>query len=289
MKNHGGMTVKPQLSELLSRTSHHEVQLTDSTRPTYVSNTDHMAARTLDLLVRETSIVNSELREVQQLPAPADSSVAANTTAVDFVERTVGPTAKNGLYGIPENYSATGLGFTTAVLGAVAIRPCAHEDGSRQAIAMQSALVHEQAHSTALPTRKIMMFDHKTIDEDGDDFMTYNYMASVGMQKHKISYDHDDDTLEFARIGSYLEEAFAEETASRYRADLYQNNDIDMPVVCSDDVIRSMPIRYFSIDERDPSYLCWISAAFAAHAVHLLSEYTGTDIYDLMTLSRDPA
>lgn len=290
MKNHEGVLPSLCAADLVAVTTHHEVQLENTHQLTYRSNLAASTARVQDVLSRQHSQLATEINQVEQLPPPAPEVVAVNDSILQFIEATIGDTARSGIYGMPDAYRPTSLGFTTPMLGAVAIRPPLQGAGARQAITMKAALAHEYAHTTALPTRKIIVIDHlTTYEESGETTSTPHESISFGMQKDKISYDRVNNTIELSTKNYFFEEAFAEETASRYRAMLYTHNDTHLASLCEDGKIRSMSIRYFSIDERDPSRLCLINSTFAAHALHLLSEHSGTDLYDLLVLSRDPA
>lgn len=288
MQNREAVPARLGPVDLLPNTSHHYLQLMDSSQLSYVSNLDRMTPRTLNLLRNKSGVLSSEIRRTKKLPPPTDFCITSNIDAIEFVESTIGPVANTGLYGTPENYNPTGLGYTSAILGSIAIRPCLDQPGSRQAIAAQSALVHEQAHSTAVTTRKVTLIDIVPSDDSDETWAITKSAISVGMQKNKIQYDRGNNTVEMTKQNCFLEEAFAEETASRYRASLHKNNNTTVEVACEDSATREMPVHYFSIGESDPSHVQWVASAFAAHAVHLLSEHSGIDMYDLMILSRDP-
>jgi hypothetical protein len=202
-------------------------------------------------------------------------------TARAFVESTIGPTPVGDIFWQP-NLTHDGLwGSHDIYSGATYVAEREYPSEDLRYMHEMAVLVHEFAHATGDTNAMSVIETHK--DTGGDKH--FDVLPRFGMFVNKI--EKSGDRLVTETQGVFFEEAFAEETAARWResfSPLSANKGLTATI--ND---REMPIRYidFAPTLGGSGYdLLYNYPAYAAHAIELVSQITGTDLYKLMVEAR---
>lgn len=151
---------------------------------------------------------------------------------------------------------------------------------------LTSKAVHEKAHETSFATRKVWAIQ---MPRGSDDYTT-SIQAEVGLRKSKIERKTGD--IDSTAIGSFFEEAFAEETATRWREEAIEQHKQNGHILLPTRLGFNLPLRYFnySLDASYPGGIMADSSfpAIAAHGLEILSKYSGMDFYQMIVESRHP-
>lgn len=100
------------------------------------------------------------------------------------------------------------------------------------------------------------------------------------------------EQIDITHGGNFFEEAFAEETSARWRESFsatIPNSLYGYPHATCSNGSRDLPFRYFNYNytAAEPDYVAMCGNSVpAAHAMVLLSEACGVDLYDLMCQGR---
>lgn len=179
------------------------------------------------------------------------------------------------------------------------VRLCLHEEEDAESSLeneyineLIATLVHELMHATAQGNARLLTLAHEGAKSS---IHLVDGVASVDLRIPSLQMDRDSDGGDKINVNSFIEEAFAEEGAARWRKEaieeVRQNGDKTSRLLGRDDL---PPIPYRYIDAYEPYRAKLIhyhiaDAAYPAMSIRALSDYTGVDLFQLILESRDPS
>lgn len=244
-------------------------------------NNKHIEEACRDFVINGSNgVIALEAKLAESLNEPSDYVKASDKIASDFVSRTVRPVPQTPIYEIPIDNPSRFSGYATTGLGFVATR-APRWDGDIVDEGFKAHLVHERAHTSGIATQKVVVLKEDNLNNHTNHFVTVNGQTIVDLRSGYST------TERFVIKNEFLEEAFAEETAARYR-DMVHNSashEFRGQTVMYLNQLIWLPEKYIS---RDETRYHFSDSALPAYLVDLISTYTGVDIYSLMINTRDP-
>ena len=209
------------------------------------------------------------------------------TAARTFVNQTVGTLPVGKVYWQPRETSRGYWGVHDALLR---LNYMADRDGyaseSLRQMHESSTLVHELAHSTG-NTNTIVAI--RSVEPNDSLKATVSVASVFGMKLPRITKQGGESYMVAGDEGSFFEEAFAEETAARWRVQYSPLlRDHAGQLFNTTDNLQ-VPARFF--DHGEPTSKMAVStinshSVYPAYALSLLSRHNGVDFYELMRLMR---
>ncbi|HET8884136.1 MAG TPA: hypothetical protein VFM68_01555 [Candidatus Saccharimonadales bacterium] len=212
---------------------------------------------------------------------------AMEVAARDFVKQTIGVQPTGNVYWQDATRATPYQGLSgthDSLYRANYIKVYNHPHDDLKYMFEMSTLVHELAHSTADDGDTIAAFSTK--NNDGSNDLAIN--NHLGM--HVIKLEKNDQQLTTKMNGQFFEEAFAEETAARWR-EQFSPFIANTPHGRWSNGTKKLPLRFFDYNytSEGPAYApVDNNSSYPAHALSLLSEKAGVDLYDLMCQARQP-
>lgn len=151
---------------------------------------------------------------------------------------------------------------------------------------LTSVAVHEKAHETSFSTRKALTVRLPSGTGSYEHFIR----TGIGSVKTKITQENGEVSL--MEQGQFFEEAFAEETATRWREEAISGHKELGGMQWQTSWGVHLPRRYHNYSH-DVSHHGAVQSnanlpALAAYGLDLLSKYSGTDFYEIIVESRYP-
>lgn len=230
------------------------------------------------------ALIDYEIKTLANCHPPSEASLRADRSASSFVEATVAPPSNGGVFEIPATVNTNYNAITYPVMGNIATDMCLSEAEGSDWNRFTSQMVHERTHSTYLASRQAVLINKFEPNE-----APYAYPTCIGgMKKYRKTLNKETGELKLGPVGEFFEEGLAEYTASQYRAQDFNHPNALLSIASNDGTRRKFPIRYFSFEPYPSQRYSISSSIYPAYALELLSECAGTNLYDLMALSRDP-
>ncbi len=222
-------------------------------------------------------------RSIEQ-PSDAEMIVA---TATEYVERMIGIRPDCPVYWTGGLDDITADGTYNSTEGVVQMVEAPYQSDFIRYIDLCSLAIHEKTHETGIATRKgyaVRML------KDGE-MIGRRVLTVTGPLKNKVN-NHSAEEL-CGGVGHFFEEAFAEETAARWREEVITDLPSRIDRISEKDFDKRMPGRYLHIPAEHISLSVPIlpkvaAPSIAAYSMDLLSDISGVDFYDVMVKSRHP-
>lgn len=208
---------------------------------------------------------------------------AMESTARDFVEQVTGVRTVGNLYWQDKTAPVSYWGVHNQIYMSTYIKEADYPHDDLRYMHQMSSLVHEFAHSTADDGDTTTVFRTNDLNTPDEVFV------HSGMNTIKLSYNNGYPTA--SRNGQFFEEAFAEETAARWREQFSAKIAAEPDALWADDDPTGLPLRFFDYNymSNGPAYTtACASAAYPAYTLSILTQRTGVDLYNLLCHARQP-